>query len=444
MRYMFIQQKNKMRSKSFLQGIVALLLLGGTFVSCRQLPEEQPELSVRTPFLFSQRVDAVPVLKWGWLNTGGSKLPSERSAEAFHLYIAIDNPDSLSHYASLGPEQFSYPLTDLLPQHIYYFNVVAWVSEANQKSSPLISLGIQSTKEEKFLWNQPPEISASHGNWDRGLDRLVFEMRKDDDPHTYIAWGNWESASYTILAQGSDPASHDLRGDIAYESLVDSGQPSPSNAILTLHPDQDLSLESAFGGDTYYSDPTWSASSENNWMAYVAVDQNLERSSIFAFDLENGRRPLEIRSANQQKILGNAGPLGRPAWQKGEEPRLAFEIFLPKTALGDSTYWVRDIESSEPLSGLDFSLVASSWDDYAPTFSPNGDKLAFLSNRSGKAEIWIKDHLEDQLFQLSGSETHPPLASINKLDWSTEGDFILYTTLGEDGKLKLCKIKVNI
>jgi Tol biopolymer transport system component len=50
--------------------------------------------------------------------------------------------------------------------------------------------------------------------------------------------------------------------------------------------------------------------------------------------------------------------------------------------------------------------IESGWHDFNPSWSPDGRFLAFLSYRSGKPEIWLKELATGELRQVTGEEDH--------------------------------------
>jgi len=104
--------------------------------------------------------------------------------------------------------------------------------------------------------------------------------------------------------------------------------------------------------------------------------------------------------------------------------------------------WNRDIYLTYTQNGETFHFVHSPWDDYAPAYSPDGEKLAFISNRSGKAEIWVKGTQNRELVQLTGSLQYPLNPVSNKLSWTKDGRYILYTYEKEAGISGLARVRV--
>jgi len=66
-------------------------------------------------------------------------------------------------------------------------------------------------------------------------------------------------------------------------------------------------------------------------------------------------------------------------------------------------------------------LTADAWDDDSPAVSPDGNKIAFTSNRFGTREIYILDLVSNTLTQMTNSSFFE-----GTIDWSPDGSYIVY------------------
>ena len=55
----------------------------------------------------------------------------------------------------------------------------------------------------------------------------------------------------------------------------------------------------------------------------------------------------------------------------------------------DFNIWRVDLRSPGQNPGIPARLIASTWQDRDPAYSPDGKRIAFMSNRSGACEIWV-------------------------------------------------------
>lgn len=72
-------------------------------------------------------------------------------------------------------------------------------------------------------------------------------------------------------------------------------------------------------------------------------------------------------------------------------------------------------------------LTSDAWDDDSPSVSPDGNKIAFISNRLGTREIFILDLVSNTLTQMTTNGSNQ-----NSVSWSPDGQYIVYDTYQED------------
>ena len=115
---------------------------------------------------------------------------------------------------------------------------------------------------------------------------------------------------------------------------------------------------------------------------------------------------------------------------------------------GDRLVYVRDVlddniwqipgpNSTEPNRGPS-RLIASTRTDEEPQFSRNGETIAFSSTRSGNPEIWICDREGHNAFQLTSFGGRTP----GSPRWSPDGRWIAFDCM-KDGNIDLYVISVE-
>jgi serine/threonine protein kinase len=97
-------------------------------------------------------------------------------------------------------------------------------------------------------------------------------------------------------------------------------------------------------------------------------------------------------------------------------------LAFSSTAEGKGSIFVKQIESEEAIK-----ITDGKWFDNSPVWSSDGQRLAFVSNRSGNFAIWTISYLGGNPLPLPKSEVTPDTA-LKK--WSTDGRTIYYESSG--------------
>ncbi len=131
-------------------------------------------------------------------------------------------------------------------------------------------------------------------------------------------------------------------------------------------------------------------------------------------DFSSGQPALSIRDLSTGKTLAvdKRGVSIDPAWRDNKEVATTFsfegdqEIYLVKTN-----------------GAISRRLTYSKGIDLSPSFSPDGNKMAYVSSRNGQPQIFIQDLQSGQTSRLTFSGRYNTQPS-----WSPAGDKIAYTT----------------
>ena len=143
------------------------------------------------------------------------------------------------------------------------------------------------------------------------------------------------------------------------------------------------------------------------WVSWSPDEKSLvfaDGTGLFRFDLEEG---------TTQRVLSSPRDLRQPSVSPVGE----------RVAVVDQRLRSNIVRQPNPLAGLvdEPEVVASSTRvDFMPRFGPSRDRLAFISGRSGRSEIWSTrpDGGLDRLFGVD------PPNHIHAFLWSPEGDRI--------------------
>lgn len=108
--------------------------------------------------------------------------------------------------------------------------------------------------------------------------------------------------------------------------------------------------------------------------------------------------------------------------------------FLTRT--GASKFVVGcDVWVANTNSSVSKCLTAGKDSNWNPVWSPNGKYLAFYSDRSGQAGLWVWDKASDSLRQVSDAIVRPPYVS-EAVQWTPDSQKILCPVLPEGMRLE--------
>ncbi len=83
--------------------------------------------------------------------------------------------------------------------------------------------------------------------------------------------------------------------------------------------------------------------------------------------------------------------------------------------------WRQDLTAGNNIRRCRTKLIASTWQDNAPQYSPDGSRIAFASDRSGSFEIWVANADGSGVVQLTSSGGHAGTPR-----WSPDGRRIAF------------------
>jgi len=96
-----------------------------------------------------------------------------------------------------------------------------------------------------------------------------------------------------------------------------------------------------------------------------------------------------------------------------------------------------DLLITNTKTGQTINVSSGSGASWGPSWSPDGKSLAFYSDRSGKAHVWIWERATGRLRPLTSAVVHVRLR-FEKIFWTPDGKHVLTKVLGNSQKLDDC------
>ena len=157
--------------------------------------------------------------------------------------------------------------------------------------------------------------------------------------------------------------------------------------------------------------------------------------SIVVVGVKDGRSDLylvDVRSGQPTRLTDDLYDEKEPTWTPDgrtvtfASDRLAPVVLHPRRH--ERGYGAYGLYNLDPASGAISPLLDTAGDDRSPAWSPDGRKLAFLSDRSGTPNILLYDTADSSFTQLTDV-----VGGILSLTWSSQSDRMVFSAYNHAG-----------
>ena len=134
------------------------------------------------------------------------------------------------------------------------------------------------------------------------------------------------------------------------------------------------------------------------------------RGGLWRLDVTKGGTPLRLPFVGQD---GHTPVVSRTS---DGLLRLVYE-----RSFSDGNVWRLDMETAGVAASSPLAAIASTRGDYVPSVSPDGSRIAFVSDRSGEPEVWVADRNGANAERLTSMSANPGYPR-----WSPDGTTIAF------------------
>jgi Tol biopolymer transport system component len=358
--------------------------------------------------------------------------------DIFSSYKLVD-PDYFDIYESEGPinkfkevvelindNNYEYTLNDLNNNSIYYFYVIG----KKEGYKPLYSDTIMIIPNQKLTFetlitfnNNQSIVSVSYSpvtNKIAYVDKnYAWNGGENCCMAVSIILSSIDNQNSELLAIDSDDPDWSSNGDKIVFAEETLGQGYYSQ--IAIYDVMSKTIVKLTNDTTYYYNPSFSPSDDKILYQSNKNRPDINSTNIWLMDLNNLNTEL-ITDLSKNNFID----VSKPDWMN--ENDFIFQ--------GTSSNNMTSIYKSSVLTKKIEPLIASGWNDYNATISPNSDQIAFISDRSGSEQLWLYNLQTKGYKQLTGYDDSEYFdGNWTKIDWIDNNQLLF--TFGDNRLTKL-------
>jgi Tol biopolymer transport system component/DNA-binding winged helix-turn-helix (wHTH) protein len=309
-----------------------------------------------------------------------------------------------------------------------------------------------------------PAIDA-RPTWSPDAQRIAFVRFNPADYKfsVFVASALGTAPERLLFSINDEPATLSWSPDGKFIATSESSAKKSPSHIVLFSPETGEKRNLTTSPDQYWSDSTPAFSPDSKSVAFVRENTPIT-GDIYVVPVTGGE-PRRITYDNARHTFSNA-EVGGVAWTAdgkeiifastrggtpslwrvgilgGEPERLSVggdNTFYPSISPRGNRLTYTQMSGGTPIYRIEVptakgqhsqpvKLLASTRDDQSPTYSPDGKKIAFQSDRSGNLEIWMCDSEGQNLTQL----TFFGKGQAGTPQWSADGNQIAFDYRAED------------
>jgi len=408
--------------------IVQLISLSMLFLSCMDPEDSIPEgYFLESPVLYGSVEGPQSVLlNWSSFQICNLFCSNIVYASSYEVFQRIEGSNQEEiRIASLESGESSFLVSGLQGNTNYIFSVKALRAGISNSTNPIMIMPHQKSEGETILtFNRPdilrtPQISPD-GNYLAYLNNFQWVVGQGRSvPSLYIKDLN-TSEIKLIQNNAGNPSWAQDGHKLVFTTedqvpLFDAGYRAQHVGIYDV---QNQTIERVYQGNYRANFPVFGRSNNELLLGLDSTEIRIE--SIWKLNLTN----------REFEFLKNL-PITE-SWNQTSTSGASFssenEIFAIGTRVEKEIYSAIDIEGLNISNKSQTTLMGSVWGDQKPSISPfNGSLMAFISNRSGFTQVWLKNLQSGKLVQMTDFTSRQLISNLDiAISWTDGGSSLVF------------------
>lgn len=331
--------------------------------------------------------------------------PNAVVADRYEIYLSENDTTNFKFLDEISLHQNEYIYRENIPGKKYFFTIKNYAKGASPTFSNKIWVMGGVSPEIEIIVNGEENNSLQFNDISPDNTSLIYSIF--DENKTQLISLDIGTNNKRVLTEGAEQASFATSGKfISFVSQFGiTTSPQRTNVGMISLLDQEITQITS--GANVIQFPDWSP--DDLSLFYLNVDQDYSNPwQLVQYHLDDDNSTILI-SAEELMITN------RPISAKNSTNKIHFTAYNNEETEGIYEYHL--------IHESIIEIEQTPWSEFAPALSPNENYVAFISDRSGREEIWVKDLESEKYYQLTADFDGYPQG---KLAWSNDNNTIYF------------------
>lgn len=338
--------------------------------------------------------------------------PGPANPEYFKIWISSSPEGNFQAYKKVDIATTDVEIPNLINGQAYYFFVTSHRGSQQDSSAVVMTVPNVAPRVERFNANSDLPIRRLSAS--PGATYLAFET------YDKLYFKSLNSQSANLLAANATGGKWSINNKFVYITSLDEGIYRYPSALKIVDAETATSetLVSVAYHDYYIQNPAFTPDGQR--VTYLSSEGNSGKSR---YDLWS----LDPDTSEKVKLT------------HFEDVGFHIDYFYAFANSGEEAYvdGTYDVQHQHSIFKINLAtqsispVIESQWNDIAPSLSPDNSKIAFISDRSGRNELWTYDLQTSGYRQITGSQ-YVFDARYSNLQWVDNDQMLITVFDGEN------------